>query len=100
MVGRKVTGDMHVPVGEITWFADITRRSDTNTAPTTVEDQNGNRHRIVRSWNGMGTLAYPMFRNPSWDKGWLLELEGNLFAFCWSQFHQQGITILYQFPLH
>jgi len=104
MVGRKVTGDTNVPAGEITWFADISKYSvtdtDTNTAPTTVEDQNGNRHRVVRSWDGMGTLAGPLFQRPIWDKGWLLELEGNLFAFCWSRFQQQEITILHEFPLH
>eukprot|EP00554_Chaetoceros_debilis_P016448 CAMPEP_0194123412 /NCGR_PEP_ID=MMETSP0150-20130528/54419_1 /TAXON_ID=122233 /ORGANISM="Chaetoceros debilis, Strain MM31A-1" /LENGTH=508 /DNA_ID=CAMNT_0038816647 /DNA_START=81 /DNA_END=1604 /DNA_ORIENTATION=+ len=83
LIGRKVTGDMHVPAGEITWFADINRLCGDGTAPATIEDQNGTHHRVVRSWNGLGTLSYSLFRKPSWDEGWLLELEANIFAFNW-----------------
>lgn len=98
LVGRKVTGDLHVPAGEITWFADITKLNSTTNSPTTVNDKDGNKHRVIKSWNGMGTLAFPGFNHPSWDSGWLLELEKGLFAFGWSRIYNQDVIILHKSP--
>jgi len=98
LVGRKITGDIHVPAGEITWFADVTGFNDTKMAPAIVEDEeNGGRYRVVRSWNGLGTLSYPYLINPSWNDGWLLELEGNLYSFCWKKFQPQT-KVIFKFP--
>jgi len=47
MVERKVTGDMHVPAGEIICFADISKCSVTDTTYTThctTEDGLFSRH--------------------------------------------------------
>jgi len=99
LVATKVTGDAHVPAGEITWFVDVTSGGVHNNAPSTIRDQSDTEHRVVRSWYGMGTLSFPSFTRPSWDDGWLLELEGNNFAFCWSQFRWEKHTILHEFPM-
>lgn len=96
LIGKKVTGDLHVPAGEITWCVDITKLNSTTNAPVTIKDKDSNKHNVIKSWNGMGTLSYYLFQGASWENGWLLELEKHKFAFCWKR--QQDVTILYEAP--
>jgi len=105
---RKVTGDIHVPAGEITWFADMTAKdndiadndSDSDSdirTPTNVLDKYGTNHRVIHSWSGYGTLSTIFFSSCSWDKGWLLQLDNGYFAYSWSSFVHQETTVLYEF---
>ncbi len=97
LVARKITGDIHVPTGEITWFVDVTKKSR-GEPPEQVKDVNGISYSVIKSWSGFGTLASYYFGSPSWDEGWLLQLHDGHFAFCWESFRSQEITILYEFP--
>ncbi|GFH47647.1 predicted protein [Chaetoceros tenuissimus] len=96
VVGRKLTGDLHVAAGEITWFADVSKPSSDGDAPVQVVDKDGVTYRVSKSWPGMGTLAYPLFQSSSWNDGWLLQLGNNHFAFCWDKFRDQDVTILHR----
>jgi hypothetical protein len=88
VIGRKVTGDMHVCMGRATWAAvvhppiacaDLEQITDRGGA--------GAAERVARRWWGCGTLAYPGFRTPSWSPGTLVQLEGpdgsDRFGFVW-----------------
>jgi hypothetical protein len=59
-------------------------------APTlsaVVDRGSGRRHRVQRAWFGWGTLAYPAFQDPHWERGSLVQVEsdadGDLFGFVW-----------------
>ena len=101
-VGKKVTGDVHVPAGAATWAAlvspppfarhapghapghaaadpaasvDAAGRLASFVAATTVRERHvGAREPVVRGWPGWGTLAFPGFRQPSWSSGQLCQL--------------------------
>jgi hypothetical protein len=101
VTGRKVTGDLHVPSGELTFGALVHPQVTlTNTGraecPETVIDRGGKHleYRVLRHWDGWGTLAFENFRNPSWSIGTLLQLTGDYrgtgdhrdsFGFRWGQ---------------
>mmetsp|Transcript_17677 Transcript_17677/g.24931 ORF Transcript_17677/g.24931 Transcript_17677/m.24931 type:complete len:472 (+) Transcript_17677:121-1536(+) len=98
IVAHKFTGDIHVPAGEISWFVDLSNNIShaLPEQPFSVQDEEGNQHTVKRSWTGFGTLAGLRFNRPKWDKGRLLLLENNLFAFIW-EFHQP-VVVLHEFP--
>jgi len=90
--GTKVTGDVHVPMGQVAWVALIEPShqslniSDLPELPTGLHDKEGNRVNVIRGWPGAGTLAGIGFKDARWDFGWLLLLtEGRntRFAFAW-----------------
>ena len=107
VIGRKVTGDMHVPLGEVTWVAlvhpSLPAEGD-DKEPTcgpavtdTIRDRGGGSERVIRSWHGVGTLAMPGFRGASWAPGRLLQLEPDAegqdrFGFEWGG--REGATVL------
>lgn len=102
---RKVTGDLHVPTGEVTWCANISADCQSSREPPhTIRDRRNIQHRVVRSWPGWGTLAFPYFACPHWDNGWLVQLEDDdrddtsRFAFCWSSFEFDECTVLTALP--
>ena len=74
-VGRKATGDMHVPMGAITWAALVYPPDDSPERPQRsalemIFDDSEEREREVRgSWFGFGCLAFPGFNSPSWSLG-------------------------------
>jgi hypothetical protein len=83
VVGRKVTGDMHVPMRQLTFGAVVhpvlsLLAQDGAAAPRIdeVRDRGGAQrmHRVIRSWSGWGTLAYPRFDSPSWARGMLVQV--------------------------
>ena len=80
LIGRKVTGDMHVPMGAATFVAllDSWTHEAAESVPKQVVTQrrsaHGRQERVARGWEGFGTLAYPGFRHPQWDRGWLVQL--------------------------
>ena len=80
VLGRKVTGDIHVPMRQLTFGAlvhpTIPLRSSATVCPTTVKDRGGKEeeYNVLRHWDGWGTLAYEHFQNPSWASGCLLQV--------------------------
>ena len=94
-VGRKVTGDVHVPMGANTFVA-LLEPSHLLGAVVSARSHLSRRTRarggvtepVVRAWPGFGTLSFPGFQSPSWDSGWLVQLEddasGTRFAFIWA----------------
>jgi hypothetical protein len=90
LIGRKVTGDMHVPMGAATFVACLDPRLDempSQAMPLHIRTLRSDEERVARGWVGFGTLAYPGFQRSSWDQGWLVQLEDNAegrrFAFVW-----------------
>ena len=78
VVGRKVTGDIHVCAGKATFaavvhppIAEVAELSD-----ITDRGGSGAPERVMRRWWGCGTLAMPGFREPVWSRGTLVQLEG------------------------
>jgi len=72
--GRKLTGDVHVPMGKLTFAALVHPALATTTALPFVSDRGDHRSPpasipAVRSFLGWGTLARFGFRMPCWDKG-------------------------------
>lgn len=110
LIGRKVTGDMHVPMGAATFVALLeppppavlgVRLNAPPTPPVpTVAMTRGGEERVVRGWLGFGTLAFPGFGNPQWDPGWLVQLEddadGRRFAFVWGSRQGDSANMLTQ----
>ena len=80
VLGRKVTGDIHVPMRQLTFGAlvhpTIPLRSSATVCPITVKDRGGKEeeYNVIRHWDGWGTLAYEHFQNPSWASGCLLQV--------------------------
>ena len=101
VLGRKVTGDIHVPMRQLTFGAlvhpAIPLRSSATVCPTTVKDRGGKEeeYNVLRHWDGWGTLAYQHFQNPSWASGCLLQVARsnqletagtpNCFGFLWKE---------------
>ena len=91
VLGRKVNGDFHVPMRQLTFGAVVhpsLNLNGGNKVPSVVVDRGGKQqtHRVMNSWDGFGTLAYPNFQNPGWSNGRLLQVEtkdGDAFAFQW-----------------
>jgi hypothetical protein len=84
VLGKKVTGDYHVPMKTITFGALVSPIIDLDEpgggdrpSLSHVTDRGGNgrkEYTVVRSWNGWGTLAFPMFENPKWASGTLVQV--------------------------
>ena len=94
IIARKVTGDVHVPSGAITFGAlihpQLESDEDKNDLPKKVRDRDRSAitYDIIKHYPGWGTLAYPGFRNPSWIDGNFLQVEsdasgGHRFGFQW-----------------
>ncbi len=84
VIGRKVTGDVHVPMRQLTFGAVVhppisLLAADGGTAPSISEvrdrGEGQSKHRVIRSWSGWGTLAYPRFSSPSWARGMLVQVD-------------------------
>ncbi len=76
--GRKVTGDIYVPTGELTWIAITSTLRDVTKFPTppTVLVKGSQCHQVTNAWPGWKQLARPFYCDSSWKEGWLLELRG------------------------
>jgi hypothetical protein len=91
VLGKKVTGDYHVPMNTVTFGALVSPIIDTldyehvsgpagdhRPLPLShVTDRGGNgrkEYTVVRSWNGWGTLAHEMFQDPVWASGTLVQV--------------------------
>lgn len=102
VVGRKVTGDWHVPMRQITFVALVHPQMQHDAESTfrnlrrvrdRGEDGSGKSYDVIRSFVGWGTLAFPGFRRPSWNDGTLCQIrtssseeeEDDAFAFVWGQ---------------
>lgn len=81
VLGRKVTGDIHVPMRQLTFGAIV--HPSLNLAacvgddcPSKVRDRGSGReeYSVVRHWDGWGTLAFPFFNDPGWAPGALLQV--------------------------
>jgi hypothetical protein len=105
LVGRKITGDFHVPMGASTFVALLEpampqEGRETAPPPPTFALTRGGRERVVRGWDGFGTLALPGFGSPQWDPGWLVQLEddgdGRRFAFVWGSRQGDSANMLHQ----
>jgi len=98
MRGVKQCGDVHVPMGATTFVAVCGPTSacealaQGHTTPSLVMNRQSNQEEAVRrAWRGFGTLAAPGFAGPSWDGGWLVQLENDQgsgdhrFGFVWDR---------------
>jgi hypothetical protein len=88
VLGKKATGDCHVPMNTVTFGALVspiidTLDNDNGSADhrplplSHVTDRGGNgrkQYSVVRSWNGWGTLAHGMFQDPVWASGTLVQV--------------------------
>jgi hypothetical protein len=80
--GRKITGDINVPTGELSWVAITSTLRDVADFPTPpVVLINGRQcHQVTNAWPGWKQVARPFYCDSSWKKGWLLELRGTMNA--------------------
>ncbi|KAL7555136.1 hypothetical protein ACHAWF_018771 [Thalassiosira exigua] len=97
VIGRKVTGDMHVPAGKSTFSALVhplfpnpnPELPDIRTAQSSDSGEDS-MLQVIRQWHGFGTVAYPIFQQPSTKPGILLQLENDSdgnhrFGFLWDR---------------
>lgn len=100
LTGRKITGDCHVPMGATTFIALLEPMLESFLPPPTVVNTKAGQERVCQGWSGFGTLAMPGFRNPSWDQGWLVQMEddqdGHRFAFVWKSMQFRPANTLTQ----
>ena len=99
---RKVTGDFHVTMGQMSFIAVVSpavKVTDKWRSLDTIIDRNTHRVRhVLRGWMGWCTLAYPGFRRPHWNEGLLVKIaperEGERpgFAFC-TDGNQEAIVL-------
>jgi len=108
ILGRKVTGDCHVPMRQLTFGALVHPQislEGRDARPSSVVDRGGQKERfdVLRGWDGWGTLAYENFQNPGWAPGTLLQVAGMVgaaqessenhkFAFRWDNGDESGTT--------
>jgi hypothetical protein len=112
VVGRKVTGDCHVPAGKCT-FGALVHPMLPNPSPGAPEVQYAKSRdkeqkekvalKVIRRWYGWGTVAYPGFRNPSTVPGILMQLENDRggnhrFGFFWDSSSDEA-TVLQWLPI-
>ena len=77
VVGRKVTGDYHVPMRCTTFGALVHPTLPLQNPPATATDRGHGQHiySVKTAWAGWGTLAFPGFRLPQWANGTLVQVE-------------------------
>jgi len=92
VTGRKVTGDLHVPMGETTWVALVypILPLDRQEFESVRGREDGKSLDVMRSFPGWGTLAYPGFEQASFSKGSLVQVAnghhgGHRFGFTWER---------------
>lgn len=82
----KVCGDYHCPMGVVTFVAVVSPDdaqasltdslgADGAVPPAAVLDGQGKRRKVASHAPGVGTLAAPGFRNPTWAPGFLLHFD-------------------------
>eukprot|EP00940_MAST-03C_sp_MAST-3C-sp2_P002563 g2563.t1 len=109
--GRKVTGDVHVTMGQLTWAALVwpafEEDSDEYRGLRDVAERGhpSRRYPVVRTFFGWGCLAAPGFTNPSWNQGRLVQIDPGLrarsgdrdihsFAFLWGRDGGDDVSLL------
>lgn len=95
VVGRKVTGDCHVPAGKISFGALVHpllpgSGPDAPRNDTVRSSEDGESLRILRRWHGWGAMAFPIFEEAVTHPGTLVQIEndneGNhRFGFLWDR---------------
>ena len=108
VVGRKVTGDCHVPAGKCTFGALVHPRLPSPFPDSSeieyAKSKDGHRVlKVIRRWYGWGTVACPGFRRPSTVPGILMQLEHDIegnhrFGFFWDHNSDES-TVLHWIPI-
>ncbi|KAK9809054.1 hypothetical protein WJX72_008588 [[Myrmecia] bisecta] len=73
VVATKVTGDLNVPAGEMTFKAKVGRQHRLDGRDTYYPPELG----VVARYKGKGRVAAPGFRDPKWVEGELLQFTAN-----------------------
>ena len=115
VIGRKVTGDIHVSAGETTFaalvhplleFQENPAVGKTGDIVASRDSEDKVPYHIIRRYGGWGTLAFPGFKNPKWSSGCLMEIrkEGSREAEKYSQIgflfsDREELTVLQYLPI-